>query len=79
MATENQARKARDEHFDLLQQAGAHTLAVDIKKGTKKSYAIIAFVEENADRIPSAVEVKTGNKTTSVPVIVEKSKKFKPE
>lgn len=79
MATEKQAYKARDEHFDALQKAGAHTLAVEIKKGTKNSYAIVAFVEGKADQIPASVSVTQKGKTTNVPVIVEKSEKFKPE
>ncbi len=80
MATEKQARLARDEHFDYLQGLGAHTLAVDtMKKGTKKSFAIIAFVEGDASQLPKEVEVKDGDKKTKVPVVVEQSPKFTPE
>lgn len=80
MATEKQAKIARDQHFDHLQKLGAHTLAIDtLAEGKKKSFAIFAFVDGNPGQIPESVEVKTGTKTTKVPVIVEKSEKFKPE
>lgn len=79
MATQKQAKKAYEEYFNSLQKAGAHSLAIDIKKGTKKSYAIIAFVEGNTGKIPSSVEIIEQGKTTNVPVIIEQSGKFKPQ
>ena len=58
MATELEAKKARDLHFDLLTKSGAHALAIDAIKGPKKkSFAIIAFTE-GKNELPENVENK---------------------
>ena len=79
MATELEAKKARDLHFDLLTKSGAHALAIDAIKGPKKkSFAIIAFTE-GKNELPENVEITIGEKTTNVPIIIEQSTRFKPE
>jgi len=80
MATEKEARIARDKYFDFLSERGAHTLAVDYLKNEKRNgFAIIAFTEGDTRNIPDTLEIENNGKTTSVPVVAQKAEKFKPQ
>jgi hypothetical protein len=80
MATEKQARKARDQYFDYLSGLGAHTLAVDTPdKAHKDKFAIVAFVEDEKAGLPEEVEIDHNGKKMKVPVVIEQSEKFKPQ
>ncbi|MES2810337.1 MAG: hypothetical protein V4619_17010 [Bacteroidota bacterium] len=78
MATEKEAKMARDKYFDLLSDLGAHTLAVDYKDKDKSGFAILAFVEGDKN-IPHELEIEHQGKKTNVPVVTERSEKFKPQ
>jgi hypothetical protein len=80
MATEKQANLAREEHSDLLAGLGAHAISVDENEDQgKKGYVVTAFVKEKTHKIPESLEIKSGKKTISVPVVVKVAENFKLE
>jgi hypothetical protein len=80
MATEKSANLAREEHSDFLVGLGAHAISVEqIEEDGKKTFAVTAFVEKKTKALPDELEVKTGNKTVKVPLLVQVQEKFKPE
>jgi hypothetical protein len=80
MATEKSANLAREEHSDYLVGLGAHAISVDqIEEDGKKAFAVTAFVEKKTKDLPDELEVKAGNKTIKVPLLVQVQEKFKPE
>ena len=80
MATEKQAKKAKEQYFDFLLENGAHTLAVDmVDKEKADSFGVLIFAEGDTKKIPKELEVSLNGKKTKVPVIIEKSQKFKPQ
>jgi hypothetical protein len=80
MASENQANLAREKHSDFLQNLGAHSIGVDeIEKGGKKSFVVVAYTQENPDKFPNELEIKSGNSTLKVPLIAKLAEPFKPD
>jgi len=80
MATEEQANKARDKHSDLLRNLGAHSIGVDeINHKGKKTFAVVAYMEQKPDNFPSELEIANGKDNFNVPLIAKISETFKPE
>jgi hypothetical protein len=81
MASQHEANRARDEFSQFLMGLGAHAIAVDeIKRGGAKTFAVIAYFERKPSKpIPDSLEVKSGSRTTKVPLSVRVMEAFKPE
>lgn len=80
MATEKEAKLARERHSDELHDLGAHAIAVDqIQRKGEKTFAVIAFFEEKPEKVPHKLTVKNGKRTLEVPLVARVSEKFKPE
>jgi len=80
MATEKEANKAREQHSDMLESYGVHSIGIDeIGKKGSKNFGIIAFLEKHNKKLPAEVIIKSGNKKVTVPVVPQLSGKFKPE
>ena len=80
MANEKEANLARAQHSDLLRDLGAHGITVDeVKRKGEKTFAVIAFFEKKPDKLPGQLEVKSGKKTVTVPLIGRVMERFKPE
>ncbi len=85
MATEKQARRARDLHGDRLVKMGAHALSVEqaaVTGNTKarKTFAVVAWVQPRANTaLPESLPVEEEGKITHVPLLVRKSEPFRPE
>jgi len=78
MATEKQANEARQKHAAYLDKIGAHAVIVnEITQNGKKTFAVIACMEKAARNIPDHLEIKQGNNTLGVPLVVNVVKKFK--
>ena len=79
MTTEGDANLARDKYSEFLQKIGAHAIAVDeVKRRGAKDFAVIAYFEEKPDDVPATLEVKSGKKTLTVPLVARVQEKFKP-
>lgn len=79
MATEKQAKLAREQYSNYLSKNGAHAIAVDyLNNDVSNGFVIIAFVEDDKSTLPKEVEIELKGKITKVPVITEQSPKFKP-
>jgi len=87
MATEQQARRARDLHQGKLLAAGAHGISVEpaTQQTGKKavSFSVVAWVDTKAKgkpvSLPEALPIKERGKTVKVPLVVRDSKPFQPE
>jgi hypothetical protein len=87
MATEQQARRARDVHQDKLLAAGAHGISVLPVAGQAgkraRSFSVVAFIDCKAQKkpvsLPSTLPIVEGGKTVNVPLVVRDSKPFQPE
>lgn len=87
MATERQARRARDLHQDKLAASGVHGLSVESlpgSPGTKGgSFGVVAWVHGKARKKPvsllSALPIKEWGRTVKVPLVVRESKPFQLE
>ncbi|HWT01007.1 MAG TPA: hypothetical protein VN256_12235 [Pyrinomonadaceae bacterium] len=81
MASEKEANRARDEHSDFLRRLGAHSIAVyEIKQGREKNFAVVAyFSREPAVPIPETLEVASGRRKLSVPLVAQIMKMPSPE
>lgn len=80
MASEREANLAREQHSDLLRSLGAHAIAVDeVRRKGEKTFAVIAFFEKKPDGVPSTLEVKSGKRSTEVPLVARVMEKFRPE
>lgn len=80
MASEREANLARDRYSDFLRGLGAHAIAVDeVKRGGEKTFAVIAFFEHKPSGAPRTLEVRSGKRTTAVPLVVRVSEKYRPE
>lgn len=81
MASEKEANRARDEHSEYLRRLGAHSIAVyEIGKGGGKSFAVVAyFSRKPAVPIPLALEVASGRRKLSVPLVAQIMKTPSPE
>jgi len=77
MATEKEARKARDEYAGHLSSLGVHTIAVDLVPGG--SFGVVAFTDGDTSQIPESLEIELGGKKKTVPVKIEKSGPMKLE
>ena len=78
MATEEQARLARDQHQDKLAASGAHSLSVEPVAG--KGFGVVAWVDSqtsnSASEFPSSVSIDEKGRRVAVPVVVRESKSF---
>lgn len=85
MATEKQARRARDLHGDRLVKLGAHALSVEPAKVTgdtkaSKTFAVVAWVKgRKSTALPESLPVKEEGKITHVPLLIRESEPFQPE
>jgi hypothetical protein len=80
MATEREANLAREEHSDFLRKLGAHAIAVDeVKRKGAGTFAVIASFEKKPKEAPKTLEVRKGNRTLKVPLVVRVEEKYKLE
>ena len=87
MATEQQARRARDLHQNNLIAAGAHSLSVEpvpgSTKGKRKSFGVVAWVRPEAKEkqapLPPVLQVSEKGRTVKVPLVVRQSEPFQLE
>lgn len=79
MASIKEANLAREQYSDLISKLGAHSIGVDEVKG-KEGFAVIAYFEkEPSKKIPETLEVKSGNRTVEVPLVVRLMQMPSPE
>jgi hypothetical protein len=73
MASEKEANLARAKHSDFLRRLGAHSIGVnEFKRKGEKGFAVIAyFARKPAKAVPQTLEVKTGKRTISIPLVVQ--------
>ena len=84
MATEEQARRARDVHQDKLTAMGAHGLSVEpLPKTGAKGFGVVAWVKPEIAKqqgaFPPALEIQHGGQTLKVPLVVRESEPFRLE
>jgi hypothetical protein len=84
MATEAQARLARDEHQDRLAASGAHSLSVEPLSATGAgSFGVVAWVDDPAGKkmasFPSSLSIQERGKSVAVPLVIRESKPFQLE
>jgi hypothetical protein len=81
LASEKEANLARQQHSDFIRRLGAHSIGVDKPKGQGEAgFAVIAFFERQPSKtIPQTLEIRTGQKTLEVPLVVEIMKRPSPE
>jgi hypothetical protein len=87
MATEQQARRARDLHQDKLAASGAHGISVEPVAGQAgkkaRSFGVVAWVDTKARKkplsLPEALPIIERGKTVNVPLVVRESKPFQLE
>ena len=86
MATEEQARRARDLHQDKLAAMGAHGLSVEpLQKPDPAagSFGVVAWVEPKVVKkqgaFPPALEIQERGRTLKVPLVVRESEPFRLE
>jgi hypothetical protein len=84
MATEAQARVARDEHQDRLAASGAHSLSVEpLAASGKGSFGVVAWVDNSAGKemtsFPSSLSIQEKGKSVAVPLVIRESKPFQLE
>ena len=87
MATERQARRARDLHQDKLVASGVHGLSVEALptgSGTKAgSFGVVAWVDpearEKSVSLPSALSLREQGRIVKVPLVLRESKPFQLE
>jgi Cys-tRNA synthase (O-phospho-L-seryl-tRNA:Cys-tRNA synthase) len=80
MASEKEANLAREQHTDFLLNLGAHGITIDeVKRKGEKSFAVVAFFEQQPDEVPDTLKVQSGKRTLEVPLVARVTEKFKPE
>lgn len=81
MASEKEANLARQQHSDFLRRLGAHSIGVDKLKGKGETgFAVIAFFERQPSKtVPQTLDIKSGQSTLAVPLVVEIMKRPSPE
>jgi hypothetical protein len=84
MATEAQARLARDKHQDRLAASGAHSLSVEPLPATGAgSFGVVAWVDDPAGKemasFPSSLSIQERGKSVAVPLVIRESKPFQME
>jgi hypothetical protein len=82
MATESEARRARDLHQDELASSGAHSLSVEPQKEAQGSFVVVAWIQ-HADKaaasLPSSLTIEESGRRIAVPLVVRESKPFQLE
>ena len=76
MATERQARLARDQHQQRLVKGGVHALSVE-RLGRK--FGVVAWVKQAKGKIPEALDIVDRGTKVQVPVVIRKSEPFQLE
>jgi len=84
MATERQAKRARDKHQKKLIKSGIHALSVEpLPESLKKEgqpFGVVAWVHDKPRKpLPPALSIKERGKTVKVPLVVRESKPFQLE
>ena len=81
MATEKQARAAREAIADQLFELGAHAVAVDLIAGQDPhSFGVIAMVPRGLKaNLPKTFSLRTGKVSVDIPIVVKRTASFKPE
>ena len=84
MATEEQARLARDRHQDKLAASGAHSLSVEpIAAGGGEGFGVVAWVDHqhstSTAAFPSSISIDEKGRRVAVPLVVRESKPFQVE
>ena len=84
MATEEQARLARDQHQDKLAASGAHSLSVEpVPGGSGAGFGVVAWVDSQRSNstaeFPSSISIDEKGRRVAVPLVVRESKPFQVE
>jgi len=79
MATERQARRARDLHQKRLLKRGAHALSVEKLGEGGKEYGVVAWVAQEKEKIPQALSITDRGRKVQVPLLIRESKPFQLE
>jgi hypothetical protein len=84
MATEEQARLARDTHQDRLAASGAHSLSVEPLAASRAGeFGVIAWVDSQSPNsttaFPSSLSIQEKGRRVAVPLVVRESKPFQVE
>lgn len=79
MATERQARRARDLHQNRLLKRGAHALSVERLGEGGKEYGVVAWVKQAKEKIPQALNIVDRGQKVRVPLVIRESKPFQLE
>lgn len=78
MITEKLANLAREKHTDFLMNLGVHAISVDERENIgEKTFGVTAYVEQQTDKLPSCLKIKSGKKIIEVPLTVKVAEKFK--
>jgi len=84
MASEEQARLARDQHQDKLAASGAHSLSVEpLAAESGPEFGVVAWVDRRGSNstanFPSSISIDEKGRRIAVPLIVRESKPFQVE
>jgi hypothetical protein len=84
MATEKQARLARDQHQDKLTASGAHSLSVEpVAAAGEAGFGIVAWVDSqianSTAKFPSSISIDDKGRRVAVPLVIRESKPFQME
>ncbi len=79
MATERQARLARDQHQHRLVKDGAHALSVERLGQTGGNFGVVAWVKQPKRTMPETLDIVDKGTTVKVPVVIRKSEPFQLE
>ena len=85
MATEAQARLARDLHQDQLTRQGAHSLSVERSPESGK-FSVVAWIDQKskvwaskASLLPETLPIEVNGRTVDVPLTIRNSEPMKLE
>jgi hypothetical protein len=79
MATERQARLARDQHQHKLVKGGAHALSVERLGRAGRKFGVVAWVKQAKGTMPETLDIVDKGTTVKVPVVIKKSEPFQLE
>ena len=81
MATEKQARRARDVHQQRLLKIGVHAISVERGgQGGNNDYTVVAWVQQPAKgQIPRSLRIVDRGRKVQVPLVTRESKSFQLE
>lgn len=70
VATEKEAKKAREAHSEFLRESGAHAILVDKVKRSQGEdvFGVVAFFQELPDELPETLEIEIRGKIKKVPL-----------